>query len=136
MLVLFGALALLSAIFGISSFPGGSQGLAYGKYSGLLQRGAAGIYGGLLLYLALGIHRRNSVAWKAGLFLLPVFWIGFVAFGSLAVAARYPKQSDRDTLLFAAMLAAVSLPVLVYWQLRWIKQKGEFSTRTQIAGEE
>jgi membrane protein DedA with SNARE-associated domain len=60
-------------------------------------------------------------------------WINFVVIGTFATASQYPQESTHDTLLFGAMLAVVSLPVVIYWMLRWRKQRRYFDSEPHDA---
>jgi len=73
------------------------------------------------------------VAWRLVFVAQAVAWLGFVIGGSVAVGQEYPQESNRDFLLFAVMLAVLSLPVAIYWGYRWHNQKRYFDESDDVA---
>jgi threonine/homoserine efflux transporter RhtA len=60
-------------------------------------------------------------------------WINLVVAGTIEMSSQHSQESSRDTLLFGVMLAVVSLPVFIYWILRWRKQKSYFDSEPHDA---
>jgi len=125
-LCVFGVSCLISAISGISSVVASSSGYSISHYDGFLLRGVVALVGCCFLYLARLVFKRHILAWRLLFFGQAVAWICFVTAGPYMTAKQYSQVSARDTLLFGAMLAVVSLPVVIYWMLRWRKQKAYF----------
>ncbi|SDS52246.1 hypothetical protein [Opitutus sp. GAS368] len=121
-----GALCLLSAVSGISSFVTSNSGYTVTYHQSYLSRGYVTLFGCALLYLAWLVSRRHIMAWRLMFFAQGAAWASFVVGGSLTVGREYPQASSRDTLLFALLLTVVSLPVALYWGFRWRKQKPHF----------
>jgi hypothetical protein len=119
---------LVSAVFGISSFVTSNGGYTVSHYHGYLLRGYAALLGCGLLYLARMIRQRRILAWRIVLLGSVIAWANFVVAGTYSIAKQYPQESTRDTILFAAMLAVISLPVFIYWAWRWRKQKPYFDS--------
>jgi Transmembrane region of lysyl-tRNA synthetase len=132
-LCIFGILCLISSISGICAVTVSNNGHWVSYYHGYLPRGCVALIGCILLYLAWAIYQRRSHAWWLGVLGQVAVWINFVIAGTLATASQYPHQSARDTLLFGAMLAIMSLPVFIYWMLRWRKQKTYFDSESDDA---
>ena len=127
-LCVFGVSCLISAISGISSFVASSAGSSVSHYDGFLLRGVVALVGCGYLYLARLVFKRRILAWRLMFFGQVIAWIGFVVGGTYATASQYSQVSARDSLLFGAMLAVVSLPVFIYWMLRWRKQRAYFDS--------
>ena len=125
-LVVFGLLALASAVSGVASFSTGTRGTSITYHSSQLSRVIAAAFGVCVLLLAWGIHRRFTLVWRLTFVAMGLCWIYTVICASVATAANYPHQSHRDSLLFAAFLFLVSSPVVFYWGYRWYKQKQYF----------
>jgi phosphatidylserine synthase len=117
---------LISAILGVSSFVASSSGYSVSHYQGVLLRAVVALVGCGFLYLARMVYKRQMVAWHLIFFGQPIAWIGFVVMGTHLTDSQYSQVSMRDNLLFGAMLAVVSLPVFIYWMLRWRKQRPYF----------
>jgi hypothetical protein len=124
---------LISAIAGVSSVGVSNSGRMISHYHGYLLRGCVALIGISLLYLAWAIYRRRTHAWWLGLFGQFAIWISFVVAGTMATASQYPEESARDTWLFGALISVVSLPVFIYWMLRWRKQKPHFDSEPHDA---
>jgi hypothetical protein len=127
-LCVFGVGCLISAISGVSSFVASSGGYSVSHYDGFLLPGVVALVGCGYLYLARLVFKRRILAWRLMFFGQVIAWIGFVVGGTHATASQYSQVSTRDSLLFGAMLAVVSLPVFIYWMLRWRKQRAYFDS--------
>jgi len=132
-LCVFGVLYLISSVSGISSIVASSSGHSISHYHSYLLRGCVALAGCSFLYLAWAIYKRHPHAWWLGFLGSAAVWISFVVTGTRATASQYPQESTRDTLLFGAMLAVVSLPVFIYWVLRWRMQKQYFDSEPHDA---
>jgi nitrate/nitrite transporter NarK len=132
-LCVFGGLCLISSVLGISSASASNSGHSVVYYHSYLLRGCVALTGCGMFYLAWAIYRRHTHAWWLGFAGLVVGWIDFVLGGTLAAASQYPQESMSDNLLFGAMLALVSLPVFIYWMLRWRKQRQHFGSQPDDA---
>jgi hypothetical protein len=125
-LVVFGILAIASAISGVASFSTGIHGTSITYHSSLLSRVIAAGFGVCEMLLAWGIYRRFAPVWHLTFIAMGLCWIYGTICASAATAANYPHQSQRDSLLFTALLFLVTSPVVFYWAYRWYKQKQYF----------
>jgi hypothetical protein len=121
-----GIICLLSAISGVASFYTRNGGYMVTYYQSYLSRGFVALLGCGLLYLAWAVYRRQIIAWRLMFFIHAAAWLGFVWIGTHMVGSEYPQESRRNTLLFAAILAIVSLPVAIFSGCRWQNQKRHF----------
>jgi hypothetical protein len=119
---------LIFAISGVSSFVASSDGYSVSHFDGFLLRGIVALIGCGYLYLARLVFKRRILAWRLMFFGQVIAWISLVVGGTFATASQYSQVSTRDSLLFGALLAVVSLPVFIYWMLRWRKQKAYFDS--------
>ena len=125
-LVVFGILAIVSAISGVASFSTGTHGTSIAYHSSLVSRLIAVCFGSCMLLLAWGIHRHFTPVWRLTFVAMGLSWIYGVITASARNAANYPHQSQREGLLFTVFLLLVSSPVVIYWAYRWYKQKQYF----------
>jgi hypothetical protein len=132
-LCVLGIICLISAVSGISSFVTSKGGYSVSHYHGFLLRGVVALVGCGVLSLARLVSRRHIMAWRLMFFGQVVAWISFVIAGTYAVSSQYSQVSTSENLLFGAILAAVSLPVFIYWTSRWRKQRAYFDSSTHDA---
>jgi hypothetical protein len=130
-LFVWGALLIISAISGISSCWTSDQGVSITYYHNILLRGLVAIVGIFLFYVGWSISKRRRWGWRTYFVVQILAWLTFVSLATSEVAANYPKETSTNILLFAGLLALVSLPVAIYWGIHWHKQKEHFESGNQ-----
>jgi hypothetical protein len=125
-----GIVCCVSAISGISKVVTSHGGLNVAYFQSYLPRLLIALVGLSFLFIAWALSRRLKMAWRLMFCVYVFFWVGLVVGGTQMVSTGYAKSSTRDSLIFAAMLAAVSSPIFIRYIVRWRKHKDYFDAST------
>lgn len=125
-LVLLGALAIVLAVMGISSYSTTTHGTVITHFHSMLPRVAGGAYGACLLLLAYGIYRRSIMAYRGGWGVLAACYVWFLYISIPVVLASQPRPSAWVLAVFvAAVVVGISL-VFTIWGKWWHRQLDYF----------
>jgi hypothetical protein len=81
-----------------------------------------------LLFVARCVQKRLILGWRLFFGVLVAAWLCFSYGGAEAIANDSQEHSLVGELIFGGFLALVSSPVLVYWCIRWHKERKSFGT--------
>ena len=116
-LLLLGLAGSLGAATGISSYQAVPNHTTITHFSSWPSRAAAGVYGIVTIFLAVGIYRQEKWAWRFGLAYLGAAWLDnsyeMFSFSQVPVALKF-------------VFLLLSLAVAVYWGLWWYAQRVHF----------
>ncbi|HWG11598.1 MAG TPA: hypothetical protein VN693_08905 [Rhodanobacteraceae bacterium] len=125
-LVLLGALGVVLAILGVSSYSVTTQGQIVTHFHDVVSRVVAGLWGAFLLLLAFGIYRRSMLAYWGGWFVLVASCAWFLYVAIPVVLASQPRPSVWLLIAFVAAVVVGAVLVFAYWGSWWHRQLGHF----------
>jgi hypothetical protein len=118
-MLLVGAMSLVSAVTGIQSYQGNAEGSVVTHFHDVRERYMVASFAVLALVLSFGIFRRSMLAWRLGFVMLAGGWV-------LQMWSLLSRGDLGKATIPAIVFGAVGAIITVFWGRWWYAQRVHF----------